>query len=178
MFRRALSVAVLCVALIGIQPAVLRAEALRCPYRFDSVMPADTFCVYRGVARAQDGRVCDSDLVIIWSGFKDADKQPSSVYLGVIGDEELVLHANVDTHDADGMRADVTAFTGTGRDTPGHLRGAVNLRPSASATNADKLELQLSDAHLPADDDCQLSEYSGKFMGVIGPTAETAQVSY
>src|SRR5579862_178913 len=96
------------------------AAPVRCPYRFDSDMPAATFCVYRGVAFGSRGEVCAPDAVVIWSSFDMhaprtvGPAQPESgstreVYLAFVANPELVLRASVDSGQSD--RAEVIGYT-------------------------------------------------------------------
>ena len=158
----------------------------RCPYRFDSTMPAATFCVYRGVAFGRRGEVCAPDAVVIWSSF-DANApdrvgavEPESgstrvIYLAFVADPEFVLRASVGQSD----RADVVGYT-AGRDQASQpLAGQMTLRTlsSGSTASVDVLNIVLrEDWREPRrlhSGNCVFASYSGTFLGVIRPPGES-----
>ena len=49
------------------QTGLTHATPQRCPYHLDSDRPGRTFCVYRGAVFGRGGKVCATDVVVIWS---------------------------------------------------------------------------------------------------------------
>jgi hypothetical protein len=152
-----------------------------CPYQFGSDMPADTFCVYRGVAWGGAGEVCATDVVVIWSSLASepaasvahAQKDSASnreVYLGFVSDPELVVRAIVDSRQGD--RAKMVGYTLGGDEAPQPLAGQMTLR-AVRPGSADVLSMDLREPRRFHPGSCALVSYSGTFLGMIRPPSET-----
>ena len=151
-----------------------------CPYRFDSDMPAATFCVYRGVAWGGAGEVCASDVVVIWTSVASqapasgwaAEKASAStreVYLGFVADPELVVRAIVDSRQGD--RAELVGYTLASDDAPQPLVGQMTLR-AVRLGSTDVLSMDLREPRRFHPGSCALISYSGTFLGMIRPPSE------
>jgi len=147
-----------------------------CPYRFDSNMPSDTFCVYQGVALDRSGEVCASDVVVIWSSL--ASQAPvnraltetglaahGEVDLGFVTDPELIVRAIVDPRQSD--RAELAWYTHGGEETPQTVAGQMDLRASANVLRMDVREP--GRFHIGR---CALASYAGTFVGMMQPPSE------
>ncbi len=151
----------------------------RCSYRFDSAMPPDTFCVYRGIARDSSGEACADDVVVLWSSYGAAGEASAEIYLGFIASPDLVLRATVKAQDDHQQRAQLLDYAVGGDESARPIHGEASLRapppqPGAPAT-ADVLSLALSGGiDLDPASRCRFTTYSGEFMAMIGPTLETA----
>jgi hypothetical protein len=153
-----------------------------CPYHFGSDMPAGTFCVYQGVAFSDDGEVCATDVVVLWSSFdsqaapsvKRVDKASASnrqVYLAFVATPELVLRAIVDPRQDN--RAEMVGYTLGSDEAPQALAGRMTLR-AMSLGSADVLSMDLSEPRRFHTGSCAFVSYSGAFLGMIRPPSETA----
>jgi hypothetical protein len=141
-------------------------EPASCPYRFDSDMPAATFCVYRGVARGGGGEVCATDAVVIWSSFSEAASGSNrEIYLAFVAAPELVLRAVVDSRWSD--RAEMVGFTLGDDESPQPLEGRTTLRMLRPGS-ADVLSMDLREPQGFPPAICPLASYSGTFVGMIG----------
>lgn len=147
-----------------------------CPYRFDSNMPSDTFCVYQGVAFDRSGEVCASDVVVIWSSLasqasvnraltENESGSNAEVDLGFVTDPELVVRAIVDPRQSD--RAELAWYTRGGEETPQAVAGQMNLRASADVLSMDVREP--GRFHIGR---CALASYAGTFVGMMQPPSE------
>jgi len=163
------------------QTAPAHATPESCPYRFDSDMPAATFCVYRGVAWGGAGEVCAIDVVAIWSSV--ASHAPSStartekasasnreVYVGFVADPELVVHAVADPRQGD--RAEMVGYTLEGEEALQTLAGRMTLRAVRRGA-ADVLSMYLREPQPSHPGRCAFASYSGTFVGMIRPPNET-----
>jgi len=148
-----------------------------CPYRFDSDMPAATFCVYQGVARDGAGEVCVTNVVVIWSSAasqapvrgRPTEKSSASnreVYLGFLTDPELVVLAIVDPRQSD--RAEMVGYTLGGEEAPQPVAGQMTL-PALRLGSADVLSMDLRGPRRLHLGSCALASYSGRFFGMIRP---------
>lgn len=153
----------------------------RCPYHFDSDMPAATFCVYRGVAFGGEGEVCATDVVVIWSSLasqaalsvehaEQASASNKEVYLGFVADPELVVWAIVDPRQGD--RAEMVGYTLGSEEAPQPLAGQVTLR-AVRLGSADVLSMDLRAPRRFHLGSCAFASYLGTFLGVLGPPSET-----
>ena len=149
----------------------------RCPYHFDSDMPADTFCVYRGVVRGGAGEVCANDVIVIWSSVglqasmsgeptEKASASNREVYLGFVDEPELVVHAVVDPRKGD--RADMVGYTLGSEEDPHVLGGEMTLR-AARLGSADVLSMHWRKPRPFRTGSCAFTWYSGTFLGMIRP---------
>jgi hypothetical protein len=152
-----------------------------CPYRFDSDMPEATFCVYRGVAWNGAGEVCATDVIVIWSSFasqapvsgRPADKASASnkeVYLGFVGDPELVVRAIVDPRHGD--RAEMVGYTLGSEEAQQSLTGRMTL-PAVHLGSADVLSMDLREPRRFHSGSCAVASYSGTFLGMSRPPSGT-----
>ena len=159
------------------------AAAASCPYQFDSEMPSETFCVYRGNAFGSSGEVCANDAVVIWTSFGSplqvsaglAEEEPGSnrvVYLAFVADPELVLQAIVDARRGD--RAEVVAYTVGNDETSQPLAGQTTLRAVrlGSSGTADVLSMELREPRRVLHGGCAFASYSGTFIGVLRAPSE------
>lgn len=152
-----------------------------CPYRFDSDMPAATFCVYRGVAFGGAGEVCGTEVVVIWSSFAvqapvnggPAEKASASnreVYLGFAADPELVVRAIVDSPQGD--RAEMVEYTLGGAEALRPIAGEMTLR-AVRLGSADMLTMDLREPRRFHPGTCAFASYSGTFLGMMHSPSET-----
>ena len=151
-----------------------------CPYRFDSDMPAATFCVYRGVAFGRAGEVCATDVVVIWSSLgwqAPVRRGPTpttftsnrAVNLGFVTDPELVVGAIVDPRQID--RAEIVGYALGDEEAPQALAGQITLlvvRPGSG----DVLRIDLREPGRFHIGSCAFASYSGTFLGLIRPPSE------
>lgn len=151
-----------------------------CPYRFDSDMPAATFCVYRGVAFGRAGEVCATDVVVIWSSLGSqvpvrrgpTGKTSTSnreVNLGFVTDPELVVGAIVDPRQID--RAEIVGYALGDEEAPQALAGQITLlavRPGSG----DVLRIDLRKPGRFHIGSCAFASYSGTFLGMLRPPSE------
>jgi len=151
-----------------------------CPYRFDSDMPAATFCVYRGVAWDGADEECATDVVVIWSSFTSqapVGRGPAAktfaankeIYLGFVADPGLVVRALVDPRQSD--RAEIVEYTAGSEEAPQPLAGEMTL-PAVRLESAEVLSMDLREPRRVASGNCAFASYSGTFVGMIGPPTE------
>ena len=157
------------------------ATAESCPYHFDSDMPADTFCVYRGVAWSSAGEVCATEVVVIWSSVasqapvsggptEEASASSTEVFLGFVADPELVVRAIADPRQGD--RAETVEYTLGSEEAPQPLAGQITLR-TVHLGSADVLSIDLREPRPFHPGSCTFASYSGTFLGMIRPPSET-----
>jgi len=175
--------------IVGCAPAAVLAHATpeSCPYRFDSDVPAATFCVYRGVAWGRAGEVCATDVVVIWSSVasqarlsggptEKASASNREIYLGFVADPELVVRAIVDPRQGD--RAEMVGYTLGSDEAPQTLAGQIALRTvrqgSADVLSMDLREMDLREPRSFHPGGCAFAAYSGTFLGMIRPRGEPA----
>jgi len=163
----------------------LDAPAEGCPYHFDSDMPADTFCVYRGVAWNGAGEMCATDVVVIWSSVAsqapasggpavEASASSTEVYVGFVADPELVVRAIADPRQGD--HAEMVGYTLGSEEAPQPLAGQITLR-AVHLGSADVLSINLREPRPFHPGSCTFASYSGTFLGMIRPPSErTASV--
>jgi len=152
----------------------------RCPYRFDSDMPGATFCVYRGAVFGRAGKVCATDVVVIWSSLashapasggpaENASASNREVYLGFVTDPELVVQAIVDPRQSD--RAEMVGYTLGSEEALQPLAGQMTL-PAARLGAAEVLSMDLREPRRFHLGGCAFASYSGTFLGMIRPPSE------
>jgi hypothetical protein len=157
------------------------APVVGCPYRFDSDMPAATFCVYRGVALGGRGEVCATDVVAIWSssasqaavGVKhatDASVSRREIYLAFVAHPELVLRAIVDSRRGD--RAEMIGYTLGNEGASQPLGGRMTLR-AVRLGSADVFNMDLREPRSFHPGSCAFVSYTGTFLGVMQPPSES-----
>ena len=156
-----------------------------CPYRFDSDMPAATFCVYRGVAFGRAGEVCATDVVVIWSSLgaqAPVGRGPTGktsalnreVDLGFVTDPELVVGAILDPRQTD--RAEIVWYALGDEEAPQALAGQMTLlavRPGSG----DVLRIDLREPGRFHIGSCAFASYSGTFLGMLRPPSEITTFS-
>jgi len=151
-----------------------------CPYRFDSDMPADTFCVYRGVVWSSADEECATDVVVIWSS-AGASQAPGSgelaektsaskeIYLGFLADPGLVVRALVDPRQSG--RAEIADYTLGSEEAPQQLAGQITL-PAVRPGSAEIFSIDLRDSQRFPSGSCAFASYSGTFVGLAKPPTE------
>lgn len=157
-----------------------RAAAAGCPYHFGSDMPADTFCVYRGVALDGGGEVCATDVVVLWSslasptaaGAGETSAASREVHVGFVTDPDLVVRAIVDPRHGD--RAEMVGFTLGDEEAPRPLAGRMKLRAGGQGAG-DVLSLDLREPRRFRPGTCAFASYSGAFLGMIRPASQTTR---
>lgn len=156
---------------------------LRCPYGFDSDMPAATFCVYRGDAFGSNGEVCATDVVVIWNSLVAASPSRGApdglaaaadreVYVGFVADPQLVVRAIVDP--ARGDRAELVGYTFGDAAASQALAGVMTLRAVRSGA-ADVLSLTLPQPQRFHPGSCTFASYAGTFLGMIRAPGEASE---
>jgi len=164
------------------QTGPTHATPQRCPYHFDSDMPGRTFCVYRGAVFGRGGKVCATDVVVIWSSLASrapvrggptakASTPNREVYLGFVTDPELVVLAVVDPRQRN--RAELVGYTLGGADAPQRLAGRMRL-PAVHPGSADVLSMDVRDPRHFHIGSCAFASYSGTFLGMIRPRSQMA----
>jgi hypothetical protein len=152
-----------------------------CPYAFGSDMPAATFCVYQGVAWGGAGKVCATEVVVIWSSrasrapvsggaAETASASHREVYLGFVADPDLVVRAIVDPRQGD--RAEMVGYTLGSDEAPQPLAGQLTLR-AVRLGSAEALSMDVREPGRFHPGSCAFTSYSGTFLGVIRPPSET-----
>jgi len=163
------------------QTGLAHTNPASCPYRFDSNMPSDTFCVYYGVAFGRAGEVCASGVVVMWSRLtshvqvrrglaENASASNGEVDLGFATYPELVVRALVDPRRED--RAELVSYTRDTAQAPQALAGRLRLGPVRPGS-VDVLNLDMREPGPIQIGSCAFASYSGTFIGMIGPPSQT-----
>jgi hypothetical protein len=137
-------------------------------------MPADTFCVYQGVALDGGGEACATDVVVIWSSFaplravnrEHAKRAPPrrAIYLGFVANPDLVVRAVVDPRR--NHHAEMVGYALSAEEGSEPLAGQMTLR-AVRRGSADVLSMEVREPKRFHVGGCALSSYSGTFLGVM-----------